>query len=102
MANSLFSHGTGISGAKTVTTAGTAEALQANIDLYKSLSIRANTTNTGQVYVGGADVASTTNEGLEAGASLDLPTSNHGWDLSDIYIDVSVSGEGVSFYGKRG
>lgn len=98
MADSLFSSGHGLSGEKTVTTAGTAEALADTAPtLYKSLVIRAKVSNTGQVYVGGSDVASTTNDGLDPGDSLPM-FSDRGLDLSDIFIDVDTNGEGVDIY----
>ena len=99
MANSKFG-GIGISGEKTVSAAGTAEALgtvSANPERYKSLTIIAKATNTNNVYLGGSDVASTTNDGLPALASLTLQ-SEYGFLLSEVYIDVDTSGEGVDFY----
>ena len=97
MANSTF--GAGISGAGTVASATTAEVLDAdNKRRYTSITIVAEYTNTGVIYVGGSDVASTTNPGLSAGDVLAL-TSPHGWLLSEIWLDSSVSGDGVSYYG---
>jgi len=86
-----------LSSEKTVTTSGTAEALAAT-DKVNGVLVIAKTGNTGQVYVGGSDVATTTNDGLDAGDALELP----GWlDLADIYIDVDTSGEGVDFYATK-
>ena len=97
MANSTF--GAGISGAGTVASAGTAEILDANNKKrYTSLTIIAEYTNTGVIYVGGSDVDSSTNPGLAAGDVLAI-TSPHGWLLSEIYLDSSVTGDGVSYYG---
>jgi hypothetical protein len=97
MANSVF--GSGISGYQAVASAGTAEALAAdNGRRYKSIAIVAEGTNTGFIYVGGSDVSSSTNIGLAGGDVLPL-SSSHGWLLSDIYVDCSVSGDGVDFYG---
>ena len=90
-----------ISGDKTVAVAGTAEALSATAQRVRSVTIVAKDTNTGRVYVGGADVASTTNGGLQAGDSL-THTSVSGWlDLPDLYVDASVSGEGVDYYAVK-
>jgi hypothetical protein len=96
MANSIGNSGRMISGAKTVTTAGTAEALGSGI--FKALTIIPKVANTGQVYVGGSDVASATNDGLDAGDTLVLG-DGRGLSLSSVYIDVDTSGEGVDFYG---
>ena len=96
MANSIGNSGRMISGAKTVTTAGTAEALGSGI--FKALTIIPKVANTGQVYVGGTDVASGTNDGLDAGDTLVLG-DGRGLSLASVYIDVDTSGEGVDFYG---
>lgn len=98
MANSIGSNGTFISGEKTVTTSGTAEALGSG--LYTSVVITAKVANTNQVYVGGSDVATSTNDGLDAGDSLALSVSRgHAVNLGDTYLDVDTNGEGVDFYG---
>ena len=89
-----------VSSEKTVTVAGTQEALSAS-QRVKSVTLIAKTGNTGQVYVGGSDVASSTNDGLAPGDSLIVPAV--GWlDLSEIYVDVDVNGEGVDFYAVKG
>jgi hypothetical protein len=84
---------------KTVTTAGTAVALHA-AQRVKSVTIVAKTSNSGQVYVGGSDVASTTNDGLAPGDSLSIPAEN--WlDLADLYVDSDMSGEGVDMWAVK-
>ena len=84
---------------KTVTTAGTAVALHAALRV-KSVTIVAKTSNSGQIYVGGSDLASTTNDGLAPGDSLSIPAEN--WlDLVDLYVDSDVSGEGVDFWAVK-
>jgi hypothetical protein len=101
MANSVSaSRGAFLSGEKTVTTSGTAEALLATGNvLYRSLSIIAKSANTNQVYVGGADVATTTNDGLDAGDVLNINLGPaHTIHLDDIFLDVDTDGEGVDFY----
>ena len=88
-----------ISGEKTVTASGTAEAL-ASANRIKSVAIIAKAGNTGQVYVGGSDVASATNDGLDAGETLAIEAV--GWlDLANLYIDVDTNGEGVDFYAVK-
>ena len=80
--------------------AGTAERLVAASQRVKSVVVRAKAANLGQVYVGGSDVASTTNDGLDAGESITLEAV--GWlDLTEVYLDVDTSGEGVDFYAVK-
>ena len=89
-----------LSGEKLVTTAGTAEALVASTRRVKRVQVSALSSNTKPVYLGGSDVASTTNGGLAASGSISLEAE--GWmDLNDIYVDADVDGEGVDFYGVR-
>ena len=84
---------------KTVTTGGTAVALHAS-QRVKSVTIVAKTSNTGQVYVGGSDVASTTNDGMAPGDAINIPAEN--WlDLADLYVDSDVNGEGVDFWAVK-
>ena len=84
---------------KTVTAAGTAVALHA-AQRVKSVTIVAKTSNTGQVYVGGSDVASTTNDGMAPGDALSIPAEN--WlDLNDLYVDSDVNGDGVDFWAVK-
>jgi hypothetical protein len=99
MANSVGNSGRFISGEKTVTSAGTAEAIEAD-DIVHAVTIIAKAANAGQVYVGGSDVASSTNDGLDAGDQLSLESA-YGIQLSDLYLDVGTSGEGVDFYGMK-
>jgi hypothetical protein len=100
VARSTSSRGRFISDSKTVASAGTREALASSADLWRSLTIVAKDNNTGRVYVGGSDVASSTNRGLAAGDSVTISNKN-GIDLQDVYLDVSVSGEGVDYYATR-
>ena len=89
-----------LSGEKTVAVAGTAEALVAASQRVKSLVIVAKKANTNQVYLGGSDVASTTNDGLDAAESLTIEAV--GWlDLANIYLDVDTNGEGIDFYAVK-
>ena len=89
-----------ISSEKTVAAAGTAEALVAADQRVKSVTIIAKVGNTGNVYVGGEDVDSSTNDGLAPGDSLKQKAAN--WlDLNDIFLDVDTNGEGVDFYAVK-
>ena len=88
-----------ISGYQAIASAGTAEALAAdNGRRYTSITIVAEADNTGNIFVGGSDVDSSTNKGLPAGSSLTL-TSSHGWLLSEIFLDAGTTGDGADFYG---
>jgi 2-succinyl-5-enolpyruvyl-6-hydroxy-3-cyclohexene-1-carboxylate synthase len=83
-------------GVKVVTTAGTDVVLATSRSI-KWIIIQAQTDNTGFVSIGAsgvdATVATGTGIALAAGESLTLP----GDDLANIYIDATVSGEGVRF-----
>ena len=79
-------------GSKAVTTAGTAVAL-ATSTACQSVLIQAKAANTGVIYVGGSTVSSTSGIFLYAGESVEMSVDN----LSDVYINSSVNGEGVVF-----
>jgi hypothetical protein len=97
MANSVASKGVFISGSQVVPSNGTAVALGTGI--YGCVTIIAKTANAGKVFIGGPDVASSTNEGLAAGSALEVsPSKGHIVDLADIYIDVGTNDDGVDFY----
>lgn len=84
---------------KTVTTAGTAEPLLVEAETrVTALTIIAKSGNAGQVYVGDYQVSSSTNDGLDAGESLEMETDEGWFDLSHIFIDVDTNAEGVDFY----
>lgn len=75
----------------TVTTAGTRVQLATNT--CKSMTIKAKSTNTGLIYVGNVAVTSANGFILSPGDSLSMDISN----TNLVYIDSSVSAEGVSF-----
>lgn len=79
-------------GAKDVTTAGTAEAL-AGSTACKKVIICAKDSNTGKIYYGGASVSATSGAFIYPGASVEIDISN----LSAVYIDSAVNGEGVQY-----
>ena len=86
-----------LAGEKTVATSGTAVALGSRKVV--KVEIRAKSANTGQIYVGGSDVDTTTNDGLDAAESLVLEHPRAiAFDLADIYLDADANGEGVDFY----
>jgi hypothetical protein len=84
---------TPVSGAKTVTTAGTQAAMGGNIGA-RNLIIAANPDNAGNIYVGPSTVDSTTGLKLPPGGILPCGNVN----LSEIYLDADNSGEGISYY----
>ncbi len=84
---------TPVSGQKTVTTAGTAVAVGGDVAV-KGLIVIADPDNGGNIYVGPATVDSSTGLALPPGGILPAGNVN----LSDIYIDSDVSGEGISYY----
>jgi len=87
--------------AKTVTTAGTRVALSASRLMVPSFVIRANAANTGVIYIGDVTVTSANGMFLAASeANNKFGISVNGgkyreFDLSKVYIDASVNGEGV-------
>lgn len=84
-------------GVKTVTTAGTDVSLVSAITWAKWVIVQAQTDNTGYVAVGASGVDATVATGtgvlLAAGENVTLPAR----DLKDIYIDATVSGDGVRY-----
>lgn len=84
-------------GVKVVTTAGTRVPLAAtSTPLVKNwIQVIAWPTNTGVIYVGDVTVTSSNGVRLGAGMTLILEWTN----LADVYIDASVSSEGVSYTG---
>ena len=83
-------------GVKTISTAGTDEALAASTAA-KLVIIQSQTDNTGLIAVGntGVDATEATGTGviLYAGDSVAIPCDN----LADIYIDATVAGNGVRY-----
>ncbi len=87
-------------GSKTVTAAGTAEALASTRTIAQFVTIQALADNTNSVYIGDSTVGS--GRGIELPSALDsyqfAPIADlYIYNLADIFIDVAVSGEGVKF-----
>lgn len=84
-------------GRKVVAAAGTAVTLESSSHAVDSVLITAETNNTGTMAVGGAAVVATvaTRQGtpLNAGDSITLRLV----DLYEVYIDATVTGDGVTF-----
>ncbi|OGO37540.1 MAG: hypothetical protein A2W35_08930 [Chloroflexi bacterium RBG_16_57_11] len=83
-----------LSGQKTVTAAGTAEALGSQ-PIGGSLAVKALASNTDDVVVGNDGAGDvTTSNGFELSAS-EVIVFNLVGDLANIMVDAAVSGEGV-------
>lgn len=82
---------------KTVTTHGTAVALLSSQTEAKRVDVSALTTNTNVVYVGDSNAKATA--GSEKGVPLYASNTYTFYvtDVSKIYVDSLVDGEGVSF-----
>lgn len=79
-------------GAKTVASAGTAEALGSQA-VKRGVIVQALSTNTGKVYVGGSGVSNASGIELTAGESVPIECD----DIADVYIDVDTNAEGVKW-----
>jgi hypothetical protein len=85
-----------LSGQKTITTAGTAEALGSQ-RICAPLMVKALTTNTGLAYLGNdgaGDVSSANGLPLEAGEVVIFEWVG---SLASLMLDVAVDGEGVAW-----
>lgn len=80
-------------GKKLVTTAGTRVQLAATKTV-KSVSVKALASNTGLIYIGDTAVAAGNGFQLSAGDEQSYEIS----DLSTLWLDSSVNGEGVTFF----
>lgn len=89
-----------VGGAKTVTTAGTAEAIVASETRAIQVVFMAKAANTNPIFLGDSNVDKDTSPqiALAAGASLSLQAPAHMYiDLSEWYVDATTNGEGVDF-----
>jgi hypothetical protein len=84
-------------GVATVTAAGTDEQITSTSTPCKKVDLTAQTDNTGYIAVGGEGVDATEATGtgvyLSAGDTYCIEID----DLSDVYIDATVSGDGVRY-----
>lgn len=81
------------SGHKTISSAGTQEAISASQAITSGVTVKALADNTGDVYVGNSGVDSTNGLVLAAGEQVFIEIDN----LSKVYIDVETNDEGVSW-----
>lgn len=89
--------GSVIDGRQVVTTAGTRVQLSTTQTAVLEVTVTAETDNTGLIVVGGSTVvatlASRRGTPLNAGDSLTLAVN----DLTDVYLDSTVSTDGVTY-----
>ncbi len=83
-----------VNGQNTVASAGTAEVLASDTTV-RSVTIRAHTGNTGEIFVGDLNVSSATGYILSQGEQISLDIDN----LIKVYIDAATTADGVSFIG---
>lgn len=88
-----------VAGEKIISAAGTAEALEDTSRRVRGLVIIAKSGNTNPVFLGGADVDSSTNGGLTAGQFITLEGLV---DTGAIWLDVTTNDEGVDFFAALG
>lgn len=90
-------------GVKTVTTAGTAEALTDERTMGFMVTVQALHTNNNPLYVGGPTIDSTRGIRLLSGDSHTYPAAESNvYDLQHLFIDVDTDGEGARFtYARR-
>ncbi len=85
-------------GTKTVAAAGTRErlvALAQNVSV-KAVTLVAKQSNTGVVYAGNDTVANNNAPPLNPGDAVRI-SGDEPFNLSDLFLDVSVSGEGIDY-----
>jgi hypothetical protein len=92
--NSSTTAATVASGSKTVAATGTPEKLVASATLVEGVIISPLLTNTGDVYIGFASTDGT--QSIPLPVALNAPDGKK-LDLSTIYVDVAVNGEGVRY-----
>lgn len=91
-------------GNKTVTAAGTAEALVPSSQPFSSVTVCAKYNNTGRISVGDygvvAALATMTGISLAADECYTIPAGEFGTtsDLRTVFVDATVSGDSVTFH----
>ncbi len=85
-----------VHGRTTVTTVGTRVALGSSTALLTGVTVKALSTNTGNIFLGGSTVSSSNGFVLRASESQFIEIA----DISTINIDTSVNGEGVTYVGS--
>lgn len=91
-----------IFGGKTVASAGTAEKIDATERPVSAVMLIARSTNSGRIFYGGADVASTTQAGLEPGESVVFGSiEEEPFQITSVFINAAISADGVDFVATR-
>ena len=80
------------SGYRDVAVAGTAIALSGSVVIFKVI-VKASLANSGDIYIGGSDVDTTSGVVLDAG-EVWVGTVNN---LNKIYVNATTSGDSVGF-----
>ncbi len=80
------------SGRKTVTAAGTAEAIGGDVDCLE-LFVVADPENAGNIYLGGSSVDNSSGK-IPPGGIMPCGPCN----LAEVFIDADNSGEGISYF----
>ena len=87
-----------VDGRKVVAAVGTAEAIASSSTMVSYVIITAETDNTGVITVGASTVEGAVADRrgipLEAGDSMSLGAV----DLSEVYLDTTVLGDGVTYF----
>jgi len=90
-----------VSTQKTVTAAGTAEALVSDPTWVRKIYMKALAGNAGVIYLGDSTVSSSNGYEVAAGVEIDLTSlleeAEDNFRLDEIYIDAANNGDGVSF-----
>jgi carbohydrate-binding DOMON domain-containing protein len=88
-------------GRKTVTTAGTAVPLTTAVTQTLEVDVTALAANTGVVVVGASTVVASVS--TQRGTYLNPGDTKtfHNVDLSAVYVDSAVNGEGVAYSGEK-
>ena len=95
LASGMVYAGEMCSGTKNVTTPGTAVALESTRIYGRSIIVKADLANSGNIYIGDEDVLASafTGVALDAGEVWIMDAQY----MNQIYIDATVGTEGVSF-----
>jgi len=88
---------------KTITTAGTDEALKASRFVVRNAAVKALAANTGIIYLGAEGVSATTGYPLAAGesiviAAIDTRGSDGSYDLRTFWANASAGGDKVAVF----
>jgi hypothetical protein len=85
-----------LSGQKTVTTAGVAEAL-GTLQVSAPLMVKALDTNTGKIYIGNDGAGDVTDANGLVLLANEVVLFDWVGNLASIFLDASVNGEGVAW-----